>query len=98
LQPLDDLFISGKPLQIGENAEQDQDTVPQTFVYVPSWLRFQYLANILESSLVEIKYLWEKSELKMEFTADEVVDLIRALFAETRQRRDAIAEIRSGES
>jgi centromere/kinetochore protein ZW10 len=95
---LDDLFISGKPLQIGENAEQDQDTVPQTFVYVPSWLRFQYLANILESSLVEIKYLWEKSELKMEFTADEVVDLIRALFAETRQRRDAIAEIRSGES
>jgi centromere/kinetochore protein ZW10 len=95
---LDDLFISGKPLQGGETAEQEQDTVPHTFVYVPSWLRFQYLANILESSLVEIKYLWEQSELKMEFKAEEVVDLIRALFAETRQRRDAIAEIRLGES
>jgi protein transport protein DSL1/ZW10 len=69
--------------------------VPQTLIYVPSWLRFQYLANILESSLVDIKYLWKESELRMEFTADEVVDLIRALFAETRQRRDAIAEIRS---
>jgi centromere/kinetochore protein ZW10 len=95
---LDDLFVSGKPQQPGEDAKQEQDSVPHTFVYVPSWLRFQYLANILESSLVEIKYLWEKSELKMEFSADEVVDLIRALFAETRQRRDAIAEIRSGES
>ena len=94
---LDDLFVSGKPQQLGEDAKQEQDSVPHTFVYVPSWLRFQYLANILESSLVEIKYLWGKSELKMEFSADEVVDLIRALFAETRQRRDAIAEIRSGE-
>ena len=94
---LDDLFISGKPQQPGDDAKQEQDSVPHTFVYVPSWLRFQYLANILESSLVEIKYLWEKSELKMEFSADEVVDLIRALFAETRQRRDAIAEIRSGD-
>lgn len=95
---LDDLFVSGTPLQVGDSVEQEQDPVPQTFVYVPSWLRFQYLANILESSLVEIKYLWEQSELKMDFTAEEVVDLIRALFAETRQRRDAIADIRARES
>lgn len=92
---LDDLFLAEKPLQIGDDAEQEHEAVPQTLVYVPSWLRFQYLANILESSLVDIKYLWKEGELRMEFTADEVVDLIRALFAETKQRRDAITEIRS---
>lgn len=92
---LNDLFLTEKPSQAGEDADQEHEAVPQTLVYVPSWLRFQYLANILESSLVDIKYLWKEGELRMEFTADEVVDLIRALFAETRQRRDAIAEIRS---
>jgi protein transport protein DSL1/ZW10 len=88
---LDDLFLAEKPA----DADKAHEAVPQTLIYVPLWLRFQYLANILESSLVDIKYLWKESELRMEFTADEVVDLIRALFAETRQRRDAIAEIRS---
>jgi protein transport protein DSL1/ZW10 len=88
---LDDLFLAEKPADAGE----EHEAVPQTLIYVPSWLRFQYLANILESSLVDIKYLWKESELRMEFTADEVADLIRALFAETRQRRDAIAELRS---
>ena len=92
---LNDFFLAEKPLQAGGDAEEEHETVPQTLVYVPSWLRFQYLANILESSLVEIIYLWKDGELRMEFSADEVVDLVRALFAETRQRRDAIAEIRS---
>ena len=65
-----------------------------TAVYVYNWLRFQYLANILESSLVDIKYLWTEGELSLEFTVDEVVDLIKALFADSHHRRSAISEIR----
>ncbi|KAL3450658.1 hypothetical protein BJX65DRAFT_293878 [Aspergillus insuetus] len=68
--------------------------VPMTAVYVRNWLKFQYLINILESSLADIKFLWVEGELSLEFSADEVVDLIEALFAESDYRRKAIAEIR----
>lgn len=70
------------------------EAVPMTAIYVPNWFKFQYLVNILESSLADIKYLWVEGELRLEFSADEVVDLIKALFAESDHRRKAIAEIR----
>ncbi|KAL6236076.1 hypothetical protein BDW75DRAFT_207670 [Aspergillus navahoensis] len=73
----------------------DTETVPMTAVYVRNWLKFQYLINILESSLTDIKFLWLEGELSLEFSADEVVDLIEALFAESDHRRRAIAEIKS---
>lgn len=72
----------------------DAEAVPVTAVYVPNWLRFQYLTNILESSLADIKFLWLEGELGLEFSVDEVVDLIEALFAESDYRRRAISEIR----
>ncbi|KAJ6030359.1 hypothetical protein N7499_012774 [Penicillium canescens] len=72
----------------------DAEALPVTAIYVPSWLRFQYLVNILESSLADIKYLWIEGELGLEFSAEEVIDLIEALFAESDYRRRAIAEIR----
>jgi centromere/kinetochore protein ZW10 len=82
---LDDLFphddsLTGTP-------------VSTTPVYVPSWFRFQYLIQILESSLVDIRYLWTEGELSLEFSQREVVSLIQALFAESRHRRDAINAI-----
>ncbi|OOQ83253.1 putative centromere/kinetochore protein zw10 [Penicillium brasilianum] len=83
---LEDLFM---PETSGE-----VEAVPVTAVYVPNWLRFQYLINILESSLADIKYLWLEGELGLEFSTDEVVDLIEALFAESTHRRQAIAEIK----
>jgi len=67
-----------------------------TFIYCPNWLKFQYLGEILESSLADIKYLWNEGELSLEFTADEVVELIEALFAESDLRRRAVTEIRRG--
>lgn len=70
------------------------EAVPMTAVYVRNWLKFQYLINILESSLADIKFLWTEGELSLEFTPDEVVDLIEALFAESDHRRRAITEIR----
>ncbi|KAJ5105495.1 hypothetical protein NUU61_002842 [Penicillium alfredii] len=83
---LEDLF---KP-----ETASDVEAVPVTAVYVPNWLRFQYLVNILESSLADIKFLWLEGELRLEFSPEEVVDLIEALFAESDYRRRAIAEIR----
>lgn len=74
--------------------DNNPEAVSMAAVYVRNWLKFQYLINILESSLADIKFLWTEGELHLEFTADEVVDLIEALFAESDHRRRAIAEIR----
>lgn len=63
-------------------------------VYTPDWLRFIYLGEILEASLADIRYLWTEGELALEFEANEVIDLIQALFADSVHRRDAIREIR----
>ena len=65
-----------------------------TAVYTPGWLKFQYLTNILESSLADIKFLWEEGELSLEFDVNEVVELVEALFADTEHRRRAIGEMR----
>lgn len=86
LSKLEDLFLP-------ENSE-NTEPVPMTAVYVRNWLKFQYLINILESSLADIKFLWVEGELSLEFSAAEVVDLIEALFAESDYRRKAIAEIK----
>ena len=72
----------------------EQDPIPQTALYAPHWLKFQYLANILESPLVEIKNLWTEGPLGLEFDTEELVDLVVALFADTPHRRGAVAEIR----
>jgi centromere/kinetochore protein ZW10 len=63
-------------------------------IYTPNWFKFQYLSEILDSSLADIKYFWTDGELKLEMEADEVVGLIEALFAPSDHRRRAIAEIR----
>ena len=88
---LDDLFLPDEPSDDTPDAEQP---LPLTAVYTPNWLKFQYLSNILESSLADIKYLWAESELALEFSAEELIDLIEALFADSEHRRKAIGEIR----
>ena len=88
---LEDLFQPEKPVDSAPDAEQP---LPLTAVYTPNWLKFQYLSNILESSLVDIKYLWTEGELALEFSAEELTDLIEALFADSEHRRKAIGEIR----
>ncbi|KAH0829669.1 hypothetical protein AYO21_10085 [Fonsecaea monophora] len=95
---LEDLFLSTPPSATTETPEQPHEPVPMVAVYVSNWLRFQYLINILESSLVDIKYLWTEGELSLEFSADEVVDLIKALFAESPHRRSAVAAIKGSRS
>ena len=82
------------PTAAAQAPSNEQDPVPLTALYAPHWLKFQYLANILESPLVDIKYLWTEGELGLEFDTEELVDLIAALFADTPHRRTAVAEIR----
>jgi centromere/kinetochore protein ZW10 len=64
-------------------------------IYTPNWFKFQYLSEILDSSLADIRYFWSDGELKLEMEAEEVVGLIEALFAPSDHRKRAISEIRS---
>jgi centromere/kinetochore protein ZW10 len=63
-------------------------------VYAPGWLRFVYLGEMLEASLADIRYLWTEGELSLEFRAEEVVELVQALFADSAHRKEAIREIK----
>lgn len=78
--------------QSGEPAPEVRDL---TSVYVPGWLRFRYLAEVLEASLADIKFMWMESGLSYEFEMNEVTDLIEALFADSDYRRNALREIKS---
>lgn len=95
LKELCDLTSDAKDLftQQGPDGGEGRD---MTFVYCPNWLKFQYLGEIMESSLADIKFLWREGELSLDFEGEEVVGLIEALFAESALRRGAIGEIRRG--
>lgn len=88
-------FVQRNPAQASSDSE-DVEGQDMTFIYCPSWLKFQYLAEILEGSLADIKWMWKEGELSLEFGAEEVVGLVEALFAESSLRREAVREIRSG--
>ena len=100
---LKDLFMSGNEgsgregelsdglANGGGEGEQDM-----TSLYCPPWLKFQYLSEILVSSLADIRWMWKEGELKLEFGAEEVMELVEALFAESELRRAAVREIRRG--
>ncbi|KJA28051.1 hypothetical protein HYPSUDRAFT_178205 [Hypholoma sublateritium FD-334 SS-4] len=71
-----------------------EDAGQPSFVvaYVPSWLKFSYLSELLEASLVDITYLFEQGAL-VDFQVDELVPLVRALFADTPLRANTISKI-----
>jgi centromere/kinetochore protein ZW10 len=85
LSSLSALFVT-----VDEQGEQRD----MASVYTPNWFKFQYLSEILDASLADIKYMWTDGELRLEMESEEVVDLVRALFAESEYRRKAVAEIR----
>ncbi|KAF8634600.1 hypothetical protein AX17_004189 [Amanita inopinata Kibby_2008] len=63
--------------------------------YVPSWLKFSYLSELLEASMADITYLFEVGAL-VDFSVDELVRLVRALFADTNLRTNTINKILNG--
>ncbi|KAI4724739.1 hypothetical protein E4T49_07497 [Aureobasidium sp. EXF-10728] len=93
LRQLCDKISEVKDLFIQEHPEGGEAS-DMTGIYCPNWFKFQYLGELLESSLADIKYLWTEGELRLEFDADEVTDLIEALFSDSDYRRKAIADIR----
>lgn len=92
LSKLEDLFVPDP--ETNPNAASQPERIPMTAMYVPNWLKFQYLINILEGSLADIQFLWTEGELKLEFDAEELIDLIKALFADSEHRKRAISAIR----
>ncbi|KAJ4301252.1 ribosome biogenesis protein ytm1 [Kalmusia sp. IMI 367209] len=85
LSHLSHLFMT----EDGDGEQRDM-----TSIYTPNWFKFQYLSEILDSSLADIKYFWTDGELRLEMDMEEVIDLIKALFAESDYRKKAIADIR----
>lgn len=85
LSKLSELFAHKQP------SGEVRDTIG---VYTSNWFKFQYFSELLASSLADIKYLWLESELRLEYTAEELIDLIEALFVDSEHRRKAISEIR----
>ncbi|PFH51800.1 hypothetical protein AMATHDRAFT_46783 [Amanita thiersii Skay4041] len=71
-----------------------EDPSQPSFVvaYVPSWLKFSYLSELLEASMADISYLFEEGAL-VDFSVDELVRLVRALFADTNLRTNTITKI-----
>ncbi|KAK6334062.1 hypothetical protein TWF696_002564 [Orbilia brochopaga] len=73
--------------------DQPKDAVPMTAVYCEKWLKFQYLGTILDSTMVEITELWRDGAL-VDFERDELIDLVKALFADGEKRSKVIEELR----
>lgn len=80
-----------------------QERIPKLFedtnkvvLFVKRWLQFQELINILGASLRDIEESWAagKGPLAHEFTADQVKQLIRALFQNTQRRADVLSKIK----
>ncbi|KAF6761606.1 hypothetical protein DFP72DRAFT_626225 [Ephemerocybe angulata] len=74
-----------------------EDPTQSTFVvaYVPSWLKFSYLSELLEATMADISYLFEQGAL-VDFEIDELVNLVRALFADTQLRTNTINKLLEG--
>ncbi|EIW79411.1 hypothetical protein CONPUDRAFT_59149 [Coniophora puteana RWD-64-598 SS2] len=83
LNSLEGLFV--------EDMEQPSFVVS----YVPSWLKFSYLSELLEASMADVTYLFEQGAL-VDFEIDELVRLVEALFAATPLRATTIEKIRRG--
>lgn len=63
--------------------------------FVPQWLKFSYLSELLEASIADISYLFEEGAL-VDFDIDELVNIVRALFADTPLRTNTINKLLQG--
>ncbi|KAH9975969.1 hypothetical protein BGW80DRAFT_1295582 [Lactifluus volemus] len=62
---------------------------------VPAWLKFSYLSELLEANLADISYLFDEGAL-IDYESQELVKLVRALFADTPQRANMIHKLMVG--
>ncbi|RPB04073.1 hypothetical protein L873DRAFT_1729843 [Choiromyces venosus 120613-1] len=69
--------------------------VSTTGFHCKNWLKFRFLQQILDSRIADILYMFREGHLEG-FETEELVDLVKALFADNDNRRKCIDEIRSG--
>ncbi|PIL24678.1 hypothetical protein GSI_12562 [Ganoderma sinense ZZ0214-1] len=74
---------------------EDPDQPSFVVSYVPSWLKFSYLSELLEASIADISYLFEEGAL-VDFEIEELVKLVKALFADTQLRANTISKLQQG--
>ncbi|KAH8091668.1 Centromere/kinetochore Zw10-domain-containing protein [Cristinia sonorae] len=74
-----------------------EDPEQPSFVvaYVPSWLKFSYLSELLEASMADITYLFEEGAL-VDFEIEELAKLVCALFADTPLRANTVNKLMQG--
>ncbi|WFC94194.1 ribosome biogenesis protein ytm1 [Malassezia brasiliensis] len=61
---------------------------------VPNWFKFSYLPELLTGSLADIEFLvFESGGALLDYGREEIMALIRALFADTHNRRQLLDRI-----
>ncbi|KAG0065259.1 Centromere/kinetochore protein zw10 [Linnemannia elongata] len=90
----EDQFDSAGPLVEAAKGDAYDDEDPIHF-FVPTWQKFQLLADILELSFAEIMTRFRAGQLHM-FEEGELSDLICAIFADTPLRKHNLEEIEQG--
>lgn len=69
--------------------------ISTTGVYCGNWIKFRFLQQVLESTMVDILYMFREGHLEG-FEEGALCDLVKALFADSENRRKCIDEIRRG--
>jgi centromere/kinetochore protein ZW10 len=72
--------------------QHDHAHVSTVAAYVPHWIKFGYLNELLRAKLVEITHLYDNGSL-VDFTPKELGGLVRALFADSPQRATLLDKI-----
>jgi centromere/kinetochore protein ZW10 len=80
--------------QPSTGAEASENTMPVSSIatYVPHWLKYVYLIELLGANLLDIGQLLDHGAL-VDFEKEELVRLIRALFAESEVREGVVSRV-----
>lgn len=90
---LDDLFIRDTPT----SPNSVSASIPLTAQFASNWMKMKFLSEVLQANLVDIRYLWFKSDLSLYFSKDETTDLIRLSFEDNPNSRQLIKEIKQSQ-
>jgi centromere/kinetochore protein ZW10 len=88
------LILQAETLDSLFKNENDETQMPKTAQYAKDWIKLQFLGEILQSNLKDIRYLWFESELSFCFTKEEVIDLIELSFEKNANSRQLIKDIK----
>ncbi|BEJ09458.1 hypothetical protein CcaverHIS641_0603730 [Cutaneotrichosporon cavernicola] len=77
---------------LGNLFQRDHANVSTVAAFVPNWIKFGYLNELLRAKLVEITYLYDNGSL-VDFNSKELGGLVRALFADSPQRATLLDKI-----